>query len=57
MTPLPHVVILVGFRNRLLVLLQWAWAYLTRRRGARLITGDTPAELGLTANPKAGTGE
>ena len=43
-----HIFFLIGFRNRLLVLLQWAWAYVTRRRGARLITGDTPAELGLT---------
>jgi NADH dehydrogenase len=29
---------LVGFRNRLLVLIQWAWAYVTWQRGARLIT-------------------
>jgi NADH dehydrogenase len=43
-----HIFFLIGFRNRILVLLQWAWAYLTRRRGARLITGDSPAELGLT---------
>ncbi|HEU5162442.1 MAG TPA: FAD-dependent oxidoreductase, partial [Thermoanaerobaculia bacterium] len=49
-----HIFFLIGFRNRLLVLLQWAWAYVTRRRGARLITGDTPAELGLTADGKDG---
>lgn len=35
-----HIFFLIGFRNRLFVLLQWAWAYLTYRRGARLITGD-----------------
>ena len=35
-----HVVLLIGFRNRLAVLLDWAWAYLTRERSARLITGD-----------------
>jgi len=33
-----HIFFLIGFRNRLLVLLQWAWAYLTYQRGARLIT-------------------
>ena len=33
-----HILYLIGFRNRLLVLLQWAWAYLTFQRGARLIT-------------------
>ncbi len=32
-----HVYFLVGFRNRLLVVLHWAWSYLTFRRGARLI--------------------
>lgn len=34
-----HIFFLIGFRNRVLVLLQWAWAYLTMQRGARLITG------------------
>ena len=34
-----HVFFLIGFRNRLLVILQWAWAYVTFQRGARLITG------------------
>ncbi len=52
-----HIFFLIGFRNRLLVILQWAWAYLTRRRGARLITGDTPAELGLTSDPAPGVDE
>jgi NADH:ubiquinone reductase (H+-translocating) len=35
-----HILFLVGFRNRLLVLIQWAWAYFTYDRGARLITGQ-----------------
>jgi NADH dehydrogenase len=35
-----HLMYLVGFENRLLVFWQWAWAYLTRNRSARLITGD-----------------
>jgi len=34
-----HLIFLIGFRNRLLVILQWAWAYVTYQRGARLITG------------------
>jgi len=33
-----HIFFLIGFRNRLLVLLEWAWAYVTFQRGARLIT-------------------
>jgi NADH dehydrogenase len=32
-----HLIFLVGFRNQLLVLFQWAWSYLTFGRGARLI--------------------
>jgi NADH:ubiquinone reductase (H+-translocating) len=35
-----HVFFLIGFRNRLLVMIQWAWSYVTYERGARLITGD-----------------
>ncbi len=35
-----HVVFLIGFRNRLYVLLEWFWAYLSRERSARLITGN-----------------
>jgi NADH:ubiquinone reductase (H+-translocating) len=35
-----HIFFLIGFRNRLLVMIQWAWSYLTYERGARLITGD-----------------
>lgn len=34
-----HIFFLIGFRNRLLVLFEWAWAYFTYERGARLITG------------------
>jgi NADH dehydrogenase len=36
-----HVLWLTGFRNRLLVLVQWAWAYLTYQRSVRLITEST----------------
>jgi len=34
-----HIVLLIGFRNRIVVLLNWFWAYVTFRSGARLITG------------------
>ena len=34
-----HIYYLTGFRNRLLVGLQWAWSYVSYRRGARLIVG------------------
>lgn len=38
-----HILKLVGFRNRVLVLVQWAWTYFTLQRGARLIVyGDEP---------------
>ena len=33
-----HIIYLIGFRNRALVLFQWAWSYITFQRGARLIT-------------------
>ncbi len=36
-----HILFLIGFRNRLIVFIQWAWSYLTYERGARLITGST----------------
>ena len=39
-----HIVFLVGFRNRLLVLIQWAWAYITFDKGARLITRNFQSE-------------
>jgi NADH dehydrogenase len=39
---LVHVMFLVGFRNRILVMFSWAWSYVTFQRGARLITGTTP---------------
>ena len=36
-----HILFLIGFQNRVLVLTQWAWSYFTYERGARLITGST----------------
>jgi NADH:quinone reductase (non-electrogenic) len=35
-----HIAYLVGFRNRAIVMFEWAWAYATYQRGARLITAD-----------------
>jgi NADH dehydrogenase len=39
-----HILFLVGFRSRLAVLFQWAWAYITFDKGARLITRNFQAE-------------
>lgn len=36
-----HIAFLIGFRNRVMVLLDWGWAYLRYKPGARLITGET----------------
>jgi len=35
-----HILFLIGFRNRIVVVIQWAWSYFTYERGARLITGS-----------------
>ncbi len=43
-----HLLFLVQFQNRLLVLMQWAWNYFTFNRSARLITG---AESKLATEP------
>jgi NADH:ubiquinone reductase (H+-translocating) len=40
-----HIWYLIGFEDKLLVLIQWAWNYFTRNRGARLITGPDPHPL------------
>ncbi len=37
---LVHILYLIGFRSRLVVMLNWAWSYFTLKRPARLITGD-----------------
>ena len=51
-----HILYLISFRNRFIVLFEWAWAYLTFQRGARLITGKLPREhagVPLHAQPRA----
>ena len=40
-----HIYFLIGFRNRFIVLFQWAWAYWTYERGARLVTGAPSKEV------------
>lgn len=37
-----HISFLIGFRNRLVVMLDWLWSYVTFQSGARLITGSEP---------------
>ncbi len=37
-----HILNLIGFRNRLVVLVQWAWSYFSYQRAIRLITGPLP---------------
>jgi NADH dehydrogenase len=44
-----HLMKIVNFRNRLLVLTQWAWSYFTYDRSARLITGNPPNDDDLAA--------
>jgi NADH dehydrogenase len=54
-----HILYLIAFENRVLVLWQWAWNYFTRNRSARLITGDAgctdptppPHPAGATSGP------
>ena len=51
-----HIVYLIGFRNRIVVMLDWAYAYFAYRRGSRLITGHrlhagTPEHDAAQANP------
>ncbi len=40
-----HISFLVGFDNKLIVLIEWAWHYITGNRGAMLITGPDPYPL------------
>jgi NADH dehydrogenase len=42
-----HLMYIVQFRNRMLVLFQWGWMYFTHDRSARLITGENPLPLDL----------
>ena len=50
-----HIFYLTGFKNRVLVVMQWGWSYLSFRRGARLIVGkewDPPTEQKPVSEPE-----
>jgi NADH dehydrogenase len=44
-----HLLFLVGFRNRVIVVFQWAWSFVSFDRGARLITGPIVRDADKTA--------
>lgn len=46
-----HIIFLIGFRNRVLVMMEWMWAYFTYQRGARLIFGGDVPPAQLPAQP------
>jgi NADH:ubiquinone reductase (H+-translocating) len=52
-----HIFFLIGFRNRLLVFIQWAWSYATYERGARLITGSNELPGWVGMHPAASPAE
>jgi NADH:ubiquinone reductase (H+-translocating) len=52
-----HIMYLVGFRNRLTVLLQWAWAYFAYQRGSRLILSGTATPAAVSSLPAATVSE
>lgn len=49
-----HIFFLIGFRNRILVMIQWAWSYFTYERAARLITGDNRLPSWSKTHPSNG---
>jgi NADH:ubiquinone reductase (H+-translocating) len=57
-----HIFFLIGFRNRVSVLMEWAYTYFTFTRGARLITGDHTlvgwdAQQGVALEPRQAGGD
>jgi len=46
---LVHIFYLIGFENRVIVLFRWAYSYLTRGRGSRLITQAAATALPQTS--------
>ena len=49
-----HIYFLIGFRSRLIVLINWAWAYFTYARGARIILGNE-AETKINGSQEEGS--
>jgi NADH dehydrogenase len=50
-----HIMNLISYRSRVLVMIQWAWSFLTFKRGARLITGVVPQLPAVTTIGPDGT--
>ena len=50
-----HLMLIVQFQNRVLILMQWGWSYVTFNRSNRIITGERPVILIPKANEKANT--
>jgi NADH dehydrogenase len=50
-----HIFFLIGFRNRVIVMFEWAWSYLTFQRGARVITGQWRPQEASTVNGQRST--
>ena len=48
-----HIAFLIGFRNKIFVMLSWMWTYIRNSRGARLITGWAPHESSSHPPPPA----
>jgi NADH dehydrogenase len=48
-----HIAYLIGFRNRIVCMVGWAWQYFAFSRGARLITGRAwePSQGAVSAHP------
>jgi NADH dehydrogenase len=51
---LAHIYFLIGFRNRLVVAMNWTWTYVSSQRGTRLITGPDPEPEKGTQRPGSG---
>ena len=52
-----HIYFLIGFRNRIVVAMNWAWNYITFQRGTRLITGMSGARMDAMPTPLAADGQ
>jgi NADH dehydrogenase len=50
---LAHIYFLIGFRNRLAVVLSWSWSYVTFQRGTRLITGALGSQMEAMQPPRS----
>ena len=48
-----HLMLIVQFQNRLLILMQWAWSYVTFNRSNRIITGEQPVVIVPSPNPES----